>query len=87
MGGDDDLIALLEAAELGSELQRGDAVHDGKAAALLDALIAGKGRFELGQMASLGQGLGIAHGLGHDGNFLFRVAYGASAEIDSELHR
>ena len=87
MGGDDDLVARLEAAELGGELQRGDAVHDGKAAALLDALVACKGRLELGQVAPLGQGFGVAHGFCHDGDFLFRVAYGTAAEIDSELHR
>ena len=86
MGGNDHLVAFIEQAELSREFQRGAAVHGGKAGSLGNALIVGELAFKLAHVVPLGQGIGIAHGLYHDGDFVFGVADGAAAEVDFDIH-
>jgi len=82
----DHFVAGGKAAELGRHFQRGAAVHGGEATALGHALVCGKFAFKGAHVFPLGQGVGMAHGLHHHGDFLFRVTDGAAAEIDFEIH-
>lgn len=82
----DQLVAGLEEAELGRHFQRRATVHGGEAGALGHALVLRELAFKGAHVSPLGQRIRVAHGLNDHSDFFFRIADGASAEIDLDIH-